>query len=234
MGTLSAYDHPREATEWTVTYCYNATDDDLPRALLVGDSICNGYQTFVRDELAGTAYVAFFATSKCVTDRSYLKELGFIINEYDYSVIHFNNGLHSLHTPPAEWETALRAAFKLIRTAKPAVKIIWCSSTPLKDAALTAKAKALNAIGEKVAAEFALPLDDLFALMDPLDRSQYWTDTYHYTEAARKMQAKQVAASVRTALGGGKAATPAEAAAALAKTASDTGPDGKIAPGSRQ
>lgn len=224
---LSAYDHPREGTEWTITYVYNANDNKLPRVLLVGDSICNGYQTPTRDELAGTAYVGFYATSKCVSDRSYLKELSFIINEYDYSVIHFNNGLHSLNTPPDEWEKSLREALKLIRAQKPKAKLIWCSSTPLKDPSLTEKAKVLNDIGAKVAAEFGLPMNDLFSLMDPLDRAKYWTDTFHHNTDAKKMQAKQVADSVRAHLGG-RTATKEEAAAALARAASDTGPDGKI------
>ena len=29
----------REATEWSVTYSYRATETDLPRVLLIGDSI---------------------------------------------------------------------------------------------------------------------------------------------------------------------------------------------------
>lgn len=199
--TPAAYEHPRENTEWTVTYCYNATGQRLPRVLLVGDSICNGYQAAVRDELAGSVDLAFYATSKCVTDRSYLTELAFILGEYDYAAIHFNNGLHSLNTPPKEWEQALRAAFALIQAVKPAARIAWCSSTPLADVALTAKARALNVIGAKVAAEFALPINDLFALMDPLDRTQHWADPYHFNETARTLQARQVAAAVRALLG---------------------------------
>jgi len=66
-------EHPREPTEWIVSYAYNANDTKLPRVLLVGDSICNGYNKEVCNELAGTAYVTFFATSKCVCDKSYLR-----------------------------------------------------------------------------------------------------------------------------------------------------------------
>jgi hypothetical protein len=72
-----------------------------------------------------------------------------------------------------------------------------------------------------------IPIDDLFALMDPLDRNVFWVDTYHYIEDAKKMQAKQVADYVRAALGA-KKATPVEAQAALAAAATETGPNGKI------
>ena len=74
----------REGTEWMTSYWYNANDTKLPRVLLVGDSICNGYQSLVRDELAGTANVSFYVTSKCVSDPTYLKALAFMLEEYDY------------------------------------------------------------------------------------------------------------------------------------------------------
>ena len=220
-------EHPREGTEWIVSYAYNANDNKLPRVLLIGDSICNGYHSAVRDELAGTAYVTFFATSKCVTDKTYLRALAFFLDEYDYAVIHFNNGLHSLSTPPQAWEAGLRAALKLIREKGKGAKIYWASSTPLKDPQLTEKAKALNGIAAKVMAEEGIPTDDLFVLMNPLDRNTDWSDTYHFKDKARKMQAKAVADCVRAALGKGKASA-AEAQAALQAANSETGPDGKI------
>ena len=226
----SAWASAREGTEWMTTYAYNANDTSLPRVLLVGDSICNGYQTFVRDELAGTANVSFYATSKCVTDATYLKSLAFMLEEYDYKVVHFNNGLHSLSTDRKAWESGLVAALNLIKEKGKGAKIIWATATPLKSPDLTAKAKELNLIAGRVMQANNIPIDDLFALMDPLDRNTFWTDTYHYKEEARKMQAKQVADSVRKLLGAGKASAAA-AHAALAAAASETGPDGKISTG---
>ncbi len=217
----------RESTEWIVSYAYNANDEKLPRVLLVGDSICNGYHPFVRTELAGTANIAFFATSKCVTDKSYLRSLAFFLDEYKYAVIHFNNGLHSLTTDPKEWEAGLRASIKLIKEKGNGAKIYWASSTPLKDQEKTEKAKALNEIAARVMAEEGVPTDDLFALMDPLDRNASWSDTYHFKDDAKKIQAKAVADCVRSALGAKKASAD-EAKAALKAGGSETGPDGKI------
>ena len=121
-GLLSAQEqpktrveHPRESTEWIVSYAYNASDAKLPRVLLVGDSICNGYNKEVCEELAGTAYVTFFATSKCVCDKSYLRSLALFLDESDYAVVHFNNGLHSLSSDRQDWELCLRVAIKLIK-----------------------------------------------------------------------------------------------------------------------
>jgi hypothetical protein len=220
-------EHPREATEWIVSYAYNANDTKLPRVLLVGDSICNGYNKEVCQELAGTAYVTFFATSKCVCDKSYLRSLALFLGEADYAVVHFNNGLHSLSSDRQDWETCLRAAIKMIKEKGKGAKIVWASSTPLKDPALTAKAKELNAIATRVMAEEGVPTDDLFALMDPLDRDAHWSDTFHFKYEAKKMQAKAVGDCVRTALGTGKA-SDAAAAAALKAANTATGPDGKL------
>jgi len=217
----------REPTEWMTSYWYNASDNKLPRVLLIGDSICNGYQPFVRDELAGTAYVSFFATSKCATDPTYLKALAFMLDEYDYKVIHFNNGLHSLNTDRGAWTAGLSAALNLIREKGKGAKVIWATSTPLKDPALTDKAKELNLIADGVMKSNSIPVDDLFSLMNPLDRNAFWVDTYHCNEKGRKMEAKQVADSIRQALGA-KQASAADAKASLAAAASETGPNGKI------
>ncbi len=193
-------EHPREGTEWIVSYAYNATDSKLPRVLLVGDSICNAYSGAVCQELAGTANVTFFATSKCVCDKSYLRSLAFFLDESDYAVVHFNNGLHSLDSDRQDWETCLRAAIKLIKARGKGAKIVWASSTPLKDPKLTEKAKELNAIAARVMSEEGVPTDDLFALMDPLDREANWSDTFHFKGEAQKAQAKSVGDCVRKAL----------------------------------
>ncbi|OGV59141.1 MAG: hypothetical protein A2X49_02275 [Lentisphaerae bacterium GWF2_52_8] len=190
----------REATEWMISYWYNANDSKLPRVLLIGDSICNGYQYLVRDELAGVAYVSFYATSKCVSDPSYLSALSFMLGEYDYELIHFNNGLHSLDTDRASWELGLKAALDLISAKGKGAKIVWASSTPLKDPSLTRKAGELNAIAGKIMAERGIPVNDLFALMDPLDRDEFWCDVYHHKEEAKKMQARKIADLICKAL----------------------------------
>ena len=220
-------EHPREATEWITSYAYNANDTKLPRVLLIGDSICNGYSGDVCKELAGTAFVTFYASSKCVCDKSYLRSLAFFLDESDYAVIHFNNGLHSLSSNRQDWETCLRASIKLIKEKGKGAKIIWANSTPLKDPTLTEKAQELNAIAARVMAEEGVPTDDLFALMNPLDRATHWSDTFHFKGEAKKIQAKAIGDCVRKALGANKASASAAAAALKAATTA-TGPDGKL------
>ena len=195
----------RENIEWSMYYAFGMTDEtrNLPRVLLVGDSICNFYQTDVRERLKGKANVTFWVSSYCVTRSEYKRHLLFALDDAKYDVIHFNNGLHSLDTPTGVWAKALKATLELIREKQPQAKIVWCSSTPLTDADKTAKCRELNAAAAKVVAEFGVSAtDDLFTLCDPLDREQNWMDVFHFKPEAVSKQAEQVSASVLATLEG--------------------------------
>ena len=191
----------REGIEWSITYAFDATDISRPRVLLIGDSICNGYNGRVRDLLAGTVNVSFWASSKCVTDPDYFRELDFILDARPYDAVCFNNGLHSLTTDRAEWDTAYASALAFIRAKLPEAKVALTLSTPLKDPTLTKISASLNETVLRLAREEGLPVIDLFSAMDPLDRETYWSDTYHFRAEAIEIQAQRIAERVREMLG---------------------------------
>ena len=194
----------REGIEWSITYAYNATTAELPRVLLIGDSICNGYNGKVREMLEGRVNVSFWASSKCVTDPDYFRELDFMLDAYPYDAVCFNNGLHSLSTDRAEWDAAYRAAVDFLRAKLPDAKISLTLSTPLKDVKLTAISASLNETVVRLAEEKGLPVIDLFAAMDGLDREEFWSDTYHFRAPAIEMQAKVISEHVLGQLGIGE------------------------------
>ena len=198
----SDYLRGHENIEWSIGYAFHLTDGrkNLPRVLLVGDSICNGYQGAVQKRLDGKVNVSYWVSSYCLTSPNYLTLLAFYLDEAKYDVIHFNNGLHSLDTPDEAWAAGLKAALALIRRKQPQAKLIWCSSTPLKDAEKTEKVKRLNALAAKETAALGLATDDLFALLDPLDRAANWSDVYHHTAPVREKEADQVAKTVLSVL----------------------------------
>ena len=70
----------REGTEWSIHYAFNAVDTEKKRVLLIGDSICNAYNGVVRNLLDGRVNVSFWASSKCVTDPAYFRELDFMLD----------------------------------------------------------------------------------------------------------------------------------------------------------
>lgn len=193
-----------ENTEWSISYAYHLTDKkkDLPRVLLIGDSICNGYQGRASAKLAGRANVTYWVSSYCVTSPGYLRLLAFYLDEAKYAVIHFNNGLHSCETPDADYEKAYRAALRLIREKQPDAKLVWATSTPLNttDASRAEKVVRLNAAARRAASSIdGISENDLFSLVNPLDRKTYWVDTHHYTSAGYKLLASQVVERVTAA-----------------------------------
>ena len=185
-----------ENVEWSISYAFHLTDGNrvLPRALLVGDSICNGYQERVRELVEGRCNVSYWISSYCATSPEYLRLLAFHLEAAKYDVIHFNNGLHSLGTDTAAWAKALDAALRLVREKQPQARLVWATSTPLKDAVKTARVRELNAAAVPVVRALGgVETDDLFSLLDPLDREIHWSDAYHHNPSARDLEARQVA-----------------------------------------
>ena len=194
-----------ENTEWSTSYAYHLTDanKDLPRVLLVGDSICQGYQSKVRSKIEGSANVTYWASSYCVTSPGYLRLLAFYLDEAKYDVIHFNNGLHSCETPVADYEKSYRAALELVKAKQPGARIVWASSTPLNtaNAAKAEKVVRLNAAARRAASSVGgIGENDLFALMNPLDRATYWVDMHHYTSDGYELLASQIVEKVTAAM----------------------------------
>lgn len=187
-----------ENVEWSIGYAYHLTDGSnrLPRVLLIGDSICNSYQSGVRERLESRMNVSYWVSSYCVSAPIYLKLLAIYLDAAKYDVIHFNNGLHSLQTPVESYADGIDAALKLIRAKQPKARIVWASSTPLVDSVRTIKVRELNVAAANVAKSAGCDTDDLFALLDPLDRKTNWSDAFHHVKSVRDLMARQVARCV--------------------------------------
>lgn len=212
----------RERIEWSINYAFNAPDLESPRVLLIGDSICNAYSGPVREKLDGRVNVSFWASSKCVTDPDYFSELDRILDAAPYTIITFNNGLHSLTTNRDEWTAAYAGVLDFIRAKLPDTLLSVVLSTPFKDSERAAVCAQLNALTLAAAQERALPVIDLFTPMDVLNREVFWRDACHFRLAAVDMQAQIIADHVL------ERAQLRDAAQAIAHASSELGPDGAI------
>jgi hypothetical protein len=97
----------------------------------------------------------------------------------------------------------LSAAFALIKAKQPDAKIVWATSTPINTANETwaGKVVTLNtAAADAVADAGGISTNDLYALMNPLDRGTYWVDTHHYTSAGYELLASQIVEKVTAAM----------------------------------
>lgn len=190
-----------ENIDWSISYGFHLVDEqkDLPRVLLVGDSICNGYQGRVMARLEGKVNVSFWASSYCVTSSNYLQRLALQLEEAKFDVVHFNNGLHSLQTPTNEYERAYRDALELVRRRAPGAAVVWATSTPMRGK--RDLVVAVNAAASRSASGFAdIAKNDLFALMDPFGRDEMWSDDCHFKPKGYDLLAGQVADAVLAAL----------------------------------
>lgn len=210
-----------ENTEWSYHWSFNARDKETPRILLIGDSICNGYQQKVREGLKKKANITYWISSKCVTDPFYLRELDWVLDYLPYSMITFNNGLHSLSTNQKEWKEAYDGVIRFIMTKCPKAKLTIVSSTPLKDPKRTKISKELSEISKEIAGKYKVGYLDLFTPLDKLDRKTYWADTFHLKVEGRTILAGIITSHIVSALN-------LSDKEKLKQLGSETGPDGAV------
>lgn len=194
----------REPIDWTVFRAYHRADAkaDLPRVLLIGDSICNGYEGAVAKRLEGVANVTFLATAKACTSRGYFTLLETALDLEEYAVVHFNTGLHGGSGPLHEWGFALDRAMALIERKAPRARRVWVSSTPQRNLGTSGRIAARNEVARDIAKRRGWRENDLFALMDSHveDRAAIWGDMLHFSGAGVAIQADRIAQIVREEL----------------------------------
>src|SRR5712672_626543 len=105
----------REAIEWCDIWISHANETNLPRVLLIGDSIARDYYAEVEKRLAGKAFVARLATSRFVADPVLLKEIELVLDGTKFDIIQFNNGMHGWQHSEAEYRKAFPKLIKTIR-----------------------------------------------------------------------------------------------------------------------
>src|SRR6185369_80161 len=123
----------REAIEWCDIWISHANETNLPRVLLIGDSIVRDYYPEVEKRLAGKAFVGRLATSRFVADPVLLKEIETVLGGTKFDVIVFNNGMHGWQHSEAEYRKAFPKLIKAIQAHAPKAKLIWATTTPLRN-----------------------------------------------------------------------------------------------------
>jgi hypothetical protein len=134
---LQAQNHKvpaREGIEWLDVWLPNTNDSALPRILLIGNSITRGYYPEVQKALADKAFVARLCTSKSIGDPALLSEIALVLSYHKFDIVHFNNGLHGWAYSEKDYRAAFPAFVKTIRQKAPFAKLMWASSTPVRNA----------------------------------------------------------------------------------------------------
>jgi hypothetical protein len=199
-------------------------DPNLPRVLLIGDSISIGYTVPVRESLKGKANVHRIPTNGGPTVNG-LKNLDSWLGDAKWDVIHFNWGLHDLKymgpnsenlaDPKAptsrqqvllpEYEKNLRTL--VVRLKKTGAKLIWCTTTPVApetQGRVSGDEVKYNEAALRVMKEFGVAIDDLYAFAKPKLAKIQLPKNVHFTPEGYQELAGQVGAAIEKGLPTGK------------------------------
>ncbi len=185
-------------------------DPNLPRVMLIGDSISMGYTLPARTLLEKKANVHRIPENGGPTING-LQKIDKWLGDGKWDVIHFNWGLHDLkmdadgkhQVPIDQYEKNLRELVKKLKATK--AKLIWASTTPVPDGKLSPPRKnsdveAYNAVAKKTMEENGVAINDLYAFALPkLDKLQRPVNV-HFTPEGSQALAEQVAARIEAAL----------------------------------
>jgi len=187
-----------EPIEWGEIWVTGADDDSLPRLLLVGDSITRSYFDLVETELKGSFLCARLTTSTSVCDKGMKKELALLLDNYKFSVIHFNNGLHGMGYDEKSYAKGFREVLAFIMRRSPGSRLIVADSTPMRRTddlntldLTTNRVRERNRIIREIAAKRRLPVNDLFTPV--IDHPEHFSkDGVHFNPTGQSILGKQV------------------------------------------
>jgi lysophospholipase L1-like esterase len=198
----------RESIEWCDIWISHANETGLPRVLLLGDSIARDYYREVEKRLEGKAFVARLATSRFVADPVLLKEIQLVLEGTEFDVVLFNNGMHGWLHSEEDYQNAFPKMIETIRAHAPKAKLVWATTTPLRDGkGVTSDTKAeysdervaaRNALAEAVVGAYNIPTVDLNAAVR--GRSELHSDNVHFNGDGVKILADEVSAAVQKLL----------------------------------
>jgi lysophospholipase L1-like esterase len=189
---------------------------ELPKVLIMGDSISLGYTPLVKKLLVGKAEVIHHKGNAGPTIRG-IKQIDSWLGDTKWDVIHFNFGLWDMYgweyvkenRSPAMYEKRLETL--VLRLEKTGAKLIWATTTPSCPAPEFSMQKRFNSdviiapalekqyldAALRVMKKHKIPINDLHALIKPtLKQHAVAPNNVHFKPAGREKLAKQVAKQI--------------------------------------
>ena len=196
----------RERIEWCDIQVSGADAAELPRVLLVGDSIARSYFPVAMSRLGEKCSCAQLATSKCVCDPGFIRELDLLLEDYRFAVIHFNNGLHGWDYDERTYARGLADVLEYLSNRSWGSKTIWASSTPVRVLEnlhqfdpRTERVRERNRLAAEIVSALSIPINNLFDLV--LDHPEYYSgDGVHFNPAGQDRLGEAVVDSILNTL----------------------------------
>ncbi len=187
-----------------------ADDPNLPRVLLIGDSISMGYTVGVRELLKGTANVHRIPENGGPTTRG-LINIEQWLGKGNWDVIHFNWGLHDLkfmkdgkrQIPLDEYRTNLDCLTQ--RLSATGATLIWANTTPVPEGGVSPKrlpedVALYNKAALEIMNKYGIAVDDLYSFAQPILPQIQMPVNVHFTEIGSDALAHCVASRIKLAL----------------------------------
>jgi GDSL-like lipase/acylhydrolase family protein len=188
---------------------------NLPKVLIIGDSISMGYTPVLKNILKARARVTH-PKNNCQHTQKGIMKLDEWIGERKYKVIYFNFGLHDLkHVDPVTQKPSKKAEDPLMTDLKDyeanlnqivsklkatGATLIFATttpvpekSTPLRDPEMPPK---YNAVAVNVMKKQKVEVDDLYAFVFPQNEKIQEANNVHYTVAGYQIIGERVAATI--------------------------------------
>jgi lysophospholipase L1-like esterase len=194
---------------------YVKDDPNLPRVLLIGDSISRGYTVPVRHALASKANV-HRAPENCGKSINGLKKLGMWLGDGKWDVIHFNFGIHDRSLAPEDY--ADRMEMVVERLEQTGARLIWASSTPIPPDAEFYEHECsprLNKIASEIMQRHGIPTDDLYSFILPDLKAYQNPRDCHFNMEGYERMGRRVADEMLAVLNEKGGARPKQPAAAI-------------------
>lgn len=195
-------------------FAYVEDDPNLPRVLLIGDSISIGYTKYVREMLAGKANLHRIPENGGNTQRG-IDNLDAWLRGETWDVIHVNWGLHDIKRlrggkldasadraiDPEQYRNNLTQLITRLKATK--AEIVWCITTPVPEGSagrIPGDEALYNTIAREVMTKHHVPINDLHGYIEPdLDTYQLKANV-HFTREGSEHLAIHVTKHINKAL----------------------------------
>ncbi|MBQ9544118.1 MAG: SGNH/GDSL hydrolase family protein [Clostridia bacterium] len=201
-----------EAIGWII-YEQRSKDEDLPRILLIGDSIVWGAHEAFFEAVKENYSVTTFVSSMGVNEKRFFDTVSGLcgIDGLRFDAAFFNNGLHTHSQTVEEYAENLKNTLKKLIERFPEAKWMIGTSTKISvnpnspettDTPITelrreenetknALMLAYNEEVKKAASELGVELFDSYTLLE--DKDSWKIDPYHYNGEGRKVLGEALA-----------------------------------------
>ncbi len=190
----------KERFEWIHSWCDETASNDLPRVLLIGDSITYGYQEQVRELLKGVCFVDYVSTSYSIDQPIYNSLIKNFFFDSKYDVLHFNHGLHGKFMNVRTYKSRIKKLLTKLgckNTIIASSTVCYLKGNKKIDKSWQKIIDKRNFALKEISKEFGYTFNDLYQVSLTVPIEERTPEGVHYTNKGYGYFAYQVAQKIK-------------------------------------